>query len=102
MQTLTSYCLPSEEQRRQEITYSRTRQNNLPEVLSRHTGPNIELQGHIHNTMMNLATRNNLLKKLANSKWRNKVQPEQPHWLYATQSQSMQHQYGQGLHMHIC
>ena len=34
---------------------------------------------HIHNTKMKVATRNNLLKKLANSRWRNKCKDNQNH-----------------------
>ena len=69
---VTAFHLKNREAKRTlEVKWNNTDlENTSPsEVPWCHLGQNSELQTHIHNTQMKVATRNNLLKKLSNSKW---------------------------------
>ena len=70
----TSYCISSEEQRGNQslkVEWNRTNLENTPHpkylgVTLDHT---LGYKEHMHNIEMKVATRNNILRKLSNSKW---------------------------------
>ena len=94
---VTAFHLRNKEANRSlKVEWNRTKLENTPhpKYLDDTLDRTLSYKERMHNTKMKVATRNNLLRMLSNSKCKRKVPVEQQHWHYAILWLSMQHQSG--------
>ena len=95
---VTAFHLRNKEANRSlKVEWNRTKLENTPhpKYLGVTLDRTLSYKEHMHNTKMKVATRNNLLRKLSNSKWgANASTIRQQHWHYAIMWLSTQHQSG--------